>query len=223
MDAQGEVRHTFGLDANLGNKIVAGRLTVEGAVRDDRGKYVAGAASADFVAVDRLVGLHSTEWVFREDEPANVEYLVVDSRGAPTAGTRVSIRIERLETKAARLRGAGTAYLTEFIDEWFPAGECENISTTAALMCCFRTDRDTRPLSAHCNGSRHARSAAYHHAQYVRCWQRPTRGGAAATTTRSSSCPSKQRYGDRRHRALSRAEPVPGRAGPGHGSNVTVC
>ena len=60
-----------------------GTLTVEGAVRDDRGKYVASAASADFVAVDRLVGLRSTRWVFQEDQPAEVEYLVVDGRGAP--------------------------------------------------------------------------------------------------------------------------------------------
>jgi uncharacterized protein YfaS (alpha-2-macroglobulin family) len=49
----------------------------------------------------------------------------------------VSIRIERLETKAARVRGAGTAYLTEFVDEWFPAGECANTSTAAAQTCTF--------------------------------------------------------------------------------------
>ena len=87
VDAQGEAQHTFRLAADIGNQVVHGTVTVEGAVRDDRGRYVAGAASADFVAVDRLVGLRSTAWVFREDEPATVRYLVVDGRGAPAPGT----------------------------------------------------------------------------------------------------------------------------------------
>ncbi len=136
-DAQGEAGHTFRLAEDLGSQVVHGTLTVEGAVRDDRGRYVASAASAEFTAVDRLVGLRSTAWVFREDEPATVRYLVVDARGAPAAGTNVSIRIERLETKAARVRGAGTAYLTEFIDEWLAAGECAGVSTSAPLDCTF--------------------------------------------------------------------------------------
>ena len=79
--------------------------------------------------------------MFREDEPATVRYLVVDARGAPARGHRASrIRIERLETKAARVRGAGTAYLTEFIDEWVAAGECGGTSTSAPLDCAFTPD-----------------------------------------------------------------------------------
>ncbi|HUQ51133.1 MAG TPA: MG2 domain-containing protein, partial [Gammaproteobacteria bacterium] len=137
VDAQGEARHTFRLGADLGAQVVHGTISVEGAVRDDRGRYVASAASAEFVAVDRLVGLRSTEWVFKEDEPATVQYLVVDGRGAPAAGTAVTIDVERLETKAARVRGAGTAYLTEFIDEWVAAGECGGTSSSAPLNCTF--------------------------------------------------------------------------------------
>ena len=114
-----------------------GTLSVEGAVRDDRGKYVASAASADFIAVDRLVGLKSKRWVFRQGEPAAVEYLVVDARGVPAAGTDVQVAIERLETKAARVKGAGNAYLTEFIDEWLAAGSCSGRSTEEPLTCTF--------------------------------------------------------------------------------------
>jgi uncharacterized protein YfaS (alpha-2-macroglobulin family) len=135
--AQGALTHAFAIPADLGNQIVYGRLTVEGAVRDDRGAYVASAAGADFVAVDRLVGLRSRSWVFTEDEPAEIEYLVVDPRGAPAAGTDVRVAIERLETKAARVKGAGNAYLTEFIDEWIPAGSCEGASATAPSSCVF--------------------------------------------------------------------------------------
>lgn len=140
VDGQGEARHTFRIAEDTGNRVVNGTLTVEGAVRDDRGRYVAGAASADFVAVDRLVGLRSTEWVFREDEPAAVQFLVVDGRGAPAPGTSVAVKIERLETRAARVRGAGTAFLTEFVDEWLAAGECAGVSTSAPLECRFTPD-----------------------------------------------------------------------------------
>ena len=137
VDAQGEARHAFRLDDTLGAQVVHGTLSVEGAVRDDRGKYVAGAASAEFVAVDRLVGLRSRQWVFKEDEPATVQYVVVDGAGAPAAGTSVTVRIEQLETKAARVRGVGTAYLTEFIDEWLPAGDCSGQSSDAPADCTF--------------------------------------------------------------------------------------
>src|SRR6185295_9460215 len=109
----------------------------EGAVRDDRGKYVASGASADFIAVDRLVGLRSTSWVFKQDEPAEVQYLVVDARGVPASGTDVHVAIERLDTKAARVKGAGNAYLTEFIDEWVAAGSCDGRSAASAQRCAF--------------------------------------------------------------------------------------
>jgi uncharacterized protein YfaS (alpha-2-macroglobulin family) len=164
VDAQGEATQEFVLPADLGNRVVHGTVTVEGSVRDDRGKYVAAAASADFVAVDRLVGLRSSEWVFQEDRPATVQYLVVDARGEPHAGTAVTVTVERLETKAARVRGAGTAYLTEFVDEWLPAGECRGVSTTEPVDCVFTpsepgsyrltaTIRDTRDR-AHTTGLR---------------------------------------------------------------------
>ena len=137
VDAQGELAERFTLPADLGERVVYGVLSVEGAVRDDRGRYVASAARANFVAVDRLVGLRTTRWTYREDEPAEVRWIVVDGRGVPAAGSDVSIAIERLETKAARVRGAGNAYLTQFTEEWLPAGSCEGRSAENASACTF--------------------------------------------------------------------------------------
>ena len=57
VNAQGELSHQFSIPEDLGKQMLHGTLSVEGAVHDDRGKYVASAASADFIAVDRLVGL----------------------------------------------------------------------------------------------------------------------------------------------------------------------
>jgi uncharacterized protein YfaS (alpha-2-macroglobulin family) len=140
VDAQGELTQRFTLPADLGARIVYGALTVEGAVRDDRGRYVASAARADFLAVDRLVGLRTTRWTYAEDEPAEVRWVVVDGRGVPAAGSDVAIAIERLDTKAARVRGAGNAYLTQFTEEWVPAGACEGRSTESASTCTFVPD-----------------------------------------------------------------------------------
>ncbi len=42
-------------------KVVYGKLLVESAVADDRGKYMTGQAHAEYVGVDRLVGLHPVE------------------------------------------------------------------------------------------------------------------------------------------------------------------
>ena len=61
-------------------KILYGRLTVESAVRDDRGKSIAGRAHADFAARDRFVGIRRLAWTMEAGKPANVELLVVDGR-----------------------------------------------------------------------------------------------------------------------------------------------
>ena len=118
-------------------RIVFARMSVESAVRDDRGKYIASTSSADYVAVDRFVGLRKDRWVFEEDEPAEIESIVVNGRGEPVADTAVDIRIERLVTKAARVKGAGNAYLTNFVQSWEGVGECSGSPNAAPLACAF--------------------------------------------------------------------------------------
>ena len=117
--------------------IVYGTLTVESAVADDRGKYVTGQSSAAYVGVDRLVGLHNKDWLFTVGKPAKIEYIVVDERGNPAKGTQVAITIEHEVSKAARVKGAGNAYITEYHSEWEAAGNCNGISQDAPLTCDF--------------------------------------------------------------------------------------
>ncbi|HEX6995144.1 MAG TPA: MG2 domain-containing protein [Gammaproteobacteria bacterium] len=137
VDGDGRLRHTFSVASDAAPRIFHGRLSVEGAVRDDRGRYVASTAAADFVAVDRFVGLRAGQWVYRQGEPAEIDYLVVDSRGVPVADTDVRIAIERLETRASRVKGAGDAYLTRYVDEWVAAGECTGRPNAAPEPCVF--------------------------------------------------------------------------------------
>lgn len=133
----GSHRHRFMIPEDTGDDIVFGTLSVESAVRDDRGRYIAGSASARFLAVDRLVGMRNTRWAYSEDGDAAIEYVVVDTGGAPVAGTDVQIAIQRLDTQAARVRGAGNAYLTQFVNTWVDVAGCEARSETTPGRCSF--------------------------------------------------------------------------------------
>ena len=142
--AEGEIEHRFTVPDNLGEKIVHGILTVDSAVRDDRGRYVAGFARSRYLAVDRLVGLKNTRWVYTEDEPASIEFIVVGTDGAAAAGTEVHVDVRRLETKAARVKGAGNAYLTQFVNRWVDVASCDLTSTVGPGECGFVPDKPGR-------------------------------------------------------------------------------
>jgi alpha-2-macroglobulin len=118
-------------------KVVYGKLMVESAVADDRGKYVTSQAHADFIGVDRLVGLFSKDWLLNVGKSADIQYIVVDEHGKPASGSNVDVRIEHETTKGARVKGAGNAYLTEYHTEWEAAGACQGVSTDAPLTCTF--------------------------------------------------------------------------------------
>ncbi len=98
--------------------VLYGKLTVESSVQDDRGKYIASTVSADYVGRDRFVGLRNTKWIYQEDKPARIEFMVVDEKGYPVKGTDVSIQIKHEVTKASRVKGAGNAYLTQYTSKW---------------------------------------------------------------------------------------------------------
>ncbi len=134
VDERGDQTTRFTMPAS---KILYGRLVVESAVRDDRGKYITGRATADYAGRDRYVGLRSTVWVMNEDEPAAVDLLVVDALGKPRDGVPIQVKVERRETKAARVKGAGNAYLTHYTHQWVVIAQCELRSTLQPVQCEF--------------------------------------------------------------------------------------
>ncbi len=117
--------------------IFYGRLMFESAVQDDRGKYVTSQAYANYAGVDRFVGLKTNSWIFESGKVANVDYLVVDERGNPALGTKVNLLIERQETKTTKVKGAGNAYLNEFVSKWVKVDVCEGESQKIAASCKF--------------------------------------------------------------------------------------
>lgn len=121
--------------------IYYGRLMVESAVQDDRGKYVAAQSYADYAGVDRFVGLRTSSWMFDAGKPAAIQYVVADPKGNPVPGSTVNIVIERQETKVAKVKGAGNAYVSEFTNEWVEAGKCEGESAADMRSCDFTPEK----------------------------------------------------------------------------------
>ena len=114
-----------------------GTLQVESAVRDDRGKYISNQASARFVGLSRFVGLRTTQWLHDEDKPATLEYLVIDPDEQLVDDVAVSVDIEREETHAVRVKGAGNAYLTRYDKTWTSVARCHGTSALRAQNCTF--------------------------------------------------------------------------------------
>lgn len=134
VDAQGQRITEFKIPVA---KILYGRLTVESAVRDDRGKYIAGDAGARYVGRDRFVGVKIDEWVFKAGQPANLKTLVVNEHGKVVTGTRIDVLVEHRETKAARVKGSGNAYLTQYTHKWVKVTECRHDAAPQGATCTF--------------------------------------------------------------------------------------
>jgi uncharacterized protein YfaS (alpha-2-macroglobulin family) len=135
---KGEFATQFTLpDADM----LSARLEVESAVRDERGKYVANRSSAEFRGRDRFVGLRSEHWTFEEGKPATVQYLVVDKAGRLIQGAPVTVSIKVEVVNAARVKGAGDAYLTSYQPQWLDAGSCTGASAKGPQACTFTPNR----------------------------------------------------------------------------------
>ncbi len=141
LDEKGELREAFSLPET---DIYYGELMVESAVKDDRGKFVAAAARAEYAGRDRFVGLRNTRWLYETDKPAKLEALVVDSEGQLVKNVSVHIDIRRREFKVARVKGPGNAYLTQNIAEWVSVGSCRTVSEDHSVGCTFTPERAGR-------------------------------------------------------------------------------
>jgi len=135
---KGELDTAFTLpDADM----LSAQLEVESAVRDERGKYVANRSYAEYRGRDRFVGLRSDRWTLEEGKTAAVRYLVVDQNGKVIEGTPVAVTIQVEVVNAARIKGAGSAYLTSYEPQWVPDGSCTGQSGKEAQICTFTPSR----------------------------------------------------------------------------------
>ncbi len=132
LNSQGDAECQFSL---VEGKILYGQLEVESAVRDDRGKSISGRAKAAYAARNCYVGIRRLAWVMEEDQPALFELLVVDGEGTPVKGVPITVTLSRRETKAARVKGAGNAYITDYTHQWVDVQQKDVISGSEPVAC----------------------------------------------------------------------------------------
>ncbi len=134
LDGEGSASTEF--TASSG-EILYGRLQAESAVQDDRGKRVASSVEARFASRDRFVGISQSDWVLKTGTPASVDAWVADEHGNLLPDQEVAFTIEREVTHAARVRGAGSAYLTRYERSWETAAACSGLTTDEPASCSF--------------------------------------------------------------------------------------
>ena len=138
LDAAGQYQEGFVIPDT---KIYYGRIMLEAAVKDDRGKYVAATAQADYVGRDRFVGLRNTRWLYEAGKPADLEILVVGPDGAPAPGVEVSVDVQHESVKVSRVKGPGNAYLTQNVLKWVSQKTLSVTSEAKPATCSFAPDK----------------------------------------------------------------------------------
>ncbi|MBF0468799.1 MAG: hypothetical protein HQK61_07940 [Desulfamplus sp.] len=127
LDHQGALKNSLKIpESNIGY----GRLEVESAVRDDRGRYVANMKTARYLGKNLFVGIKSPQWVYETGKTSNMQAIVVDGKGNPVDNTKFNVAIQRRVTKASRVKGPGNAYLAKYINEWVTAEEKALVSSS---------------------------------------------------------------------------------------------
>ena len=138
LDAAGQYQEGFVLPDT---EIYYGRITLEAAVKDDRGKYLAATAQADYAGRDRFVGLRHTRWLYEAGKPGDLEILVVGPDGTPVPGVKVSVDVQHESVKASRVKGPGNAYLTQNVVEWVSQKTLSVTSEAKPAVCSFVPDK----------------------------------------------------------------------------------
>jgi len=138
LDDQGGHKAQFPLNGGLP---MFGRLSVESAVQDDRGKYVAHQASADYMGVDRVAGLRLSKWFFTAKDDIAPQFIVVDDHGDPVKDVPVRIELTRLERVTAKVKGAGNAYVPDTQMTWVKDGDCSGTSDGTGKPCSLKASK----------------------------------------------------------------------------------
>ncbi len=138
VDAEGELETTVPV---LDQTFPRGRISIESGVRDDRGKYIAGRASAEYLGRDRFVGIRQEGWLLKVGEPSEFQAIVVDTQDEVARGTEITFQVRYRETTASRVKGAGNAYITQYNHAWVEVATCAAVSGPEPSRCGFTPEK----------------------------------------------------------------------------------
>ncbi|HXF90991.1 MAG TPA: alpha-2-macroglobulin family protein [Candidatus Nitrosotenuis sp.] len=134
MNNKGEFEATLKIPAH---PIGYGKLTVEGAVHDDRGKSITSRTAVDYFFGEAFLGLRQKEWLLKVNKPAEIEFIAVNMKGEPVKGISGQIVVEKKRTTAAKVKTAGNVYKTNENHEWVEVTRQAVTSTLNAEIFTF--------------------------------------------------------------------------------------
>ncbi|MYD45779.1 MAG: hypothetical protein F4W92_05450 [Gammaproteobacteria bacterium] len=124
----------------LKSKIYFGTLTVESAIRSDRGKYVTARASVRYRGVNRYIGLRSTDRsILQSGTPSTIETIVVTQDGTPSVGAPFEVNVYKRVTALARVQSGVTPsqFNRMYHTSWELVHQCSDVSTSEISTCMF--------------------------------------------------------------------------------------
>ncbi len=116
--------------------IYYGRLMIESAVMDDRGKNVSARSSAVYVSRDRFVGIKPRRWLYNAGEDGIFDFIVADPRGKLVGETSIDVTLEKRVIHSARVQGPGNAFLLRNTGDWEAAATCQAVSSQTGSVPC---------------------------------------------------------------------------------------
>lgn len=131
LDKMGERKEVVDLSLDFPHAVI----TVESAIRDDRGKYIASTSTASYFGDDRFLGARVDKWMYRKGDEVEVEFAVLNDKSEPVSGEAVEIQLEYQEVTAAKVKGSGNAYVTKINREWVKSGNCLKKSSEEIESC----------------------------------------------------------------------------------------
>ncbi len=133
LDSAGRTHTTTALPGK--SDIDYGDVIVEGAVQSARGKWIANDARVTYLGRDRFVGLRTEGWMQTAGKPFKTDYLVVDPKGLPVAGSAVHLALEQEQRTRVRVKdGAGNFDNEEHVT-WATVGHCDGQSQKVPAAC----------------------------------------------------------------------------------------
>ena len=119
----------------------SGKIRFETKVFDESGRSASSFASADYFAVNHLVGLRSQKETVQVGKSAFAEYVVADTDKKLIAGVPVTISVTRTENKLVREKSAGNAYLMKYVKQEKQVAECMGVSALEPQKYPFTPDK----------------------------------------------------------------------------------
>lgn len=141
LDEQGDYQREVTVSPD---KIKYGRVKIESAIQDDRGKNIAATTSALYSASDRWVGIKKDQWFHRTGEQAEFQIMVVDNAGEIVSGEKVEVDIQQRKATDVKVKGPGNAYVSKQHWSWVDVANCKLVSARTPNTCMFEPEEPGR-------------------------------------------------------------------------------